>query len=254
MRNHELPEPPPVSRPENMDAAQRMVVAPHIAIDEAVLAVMRLRPPKLPAEAAPEHLAADLDKAATMFKRRGWISKPAKYHRTPPKLNDADVLQWSTHNGPLRHESMSFASEFDARSFEPGADRWPGNGRNDTVTVRLLRRPDSSAPWVVALHGFGMRSSRFDLNVLWANHLHHKLGYNVALPISPLHGPRRDPADGQLLSLDLTSMLHGITQAVAEFSPSLGKSVNLGAHVRTVPAPSSSRWTSSLSWKACTDR
>ena len=53
LRNHELPEPPPVSRPENMDAAQRMVVAPHIAIDEAVLAVMRLRPPKLPAEAAP---------------------------------------------------------------------------------------------------------------------------------------------------------------------------------------------------------
>ena len=36
---------------------------------------------------------------------------------------------------------------------------------------------------------------------------------------------------------------HGITQAVAEFSPSLGKSVNLGAHVRTVPAPDSYRST-----------
>ena len=159
-------------------------------------------------------ITADLDKAAAMFKRRGWISKPSKYHRTPPKLNDADVLHWSTHNGPLRHESMSFTSEFDARSFELGADRWPGNDRNHTVTVRLLRRPDSPAPWVVILHGFGMGSSRFDLNVLWANFLHHKLGYNVALPISPLHGPRRESADGQLLSLDLTSMLHGITQAV----------------------------------------
>jgi 4-aminobutyrate aminotransferase-like enzyme len=30
---------------------------------------------------------------------------------------------------------------------------------------------------------------------------------------------------------------HGITQSVSEFSPSLGKPVNLGAHVRTVPAP-----------------
>ncbi|MEP7457376.1 aspartate aminotransferase family protein [Phyllobacterium sp. SB3] len=30
---------------------------------------------------------------------------------------------------------------------------------------------------------------------------------------------------------------HGITEAVSEFSPSLGKPVNLGAHVRTVPAP-----------------
>lgn len=214
LRNDELPEPPMVSRPECMDINERMAVAPHIAIDEAVLAVMRLRQPKLPTEAAPERLAADLDKAAAMFKRRGWVSKPSKYHRTPPKLNDGDVLHWSTHNGPLRHESMSFTSEFDVRSFELGAGRWPGNDRNDTVTVRLLRRPDSPAPWVVILHGFGMGSSRFDLNVLWANYLHHKLGYNVALPISPLHGPRRESADGQLLSLDLTSMLHGITQAV----------------------------------------
>lgn len=34
---------------------------------------------------------------------------------------------------------------------------------------------------------------------------------------------------------------HGITQAVAEFSPSLGENVNLGAHVRTVSAPDSYR-------------
>jgi 4-aminobutyrate aminotransferase-like enzyme len=30
---------------------------------------------------------------------------------------------------------------------------------------------------------------------------------------------------------------HGITKTVSEFSPSLGRNVNLGAHVRTVPAP-----------------
>lgn len=34
---------------------------------------------------------------------------------------------------------------------------------------------------------------------------------------------------------------HGLTSAVAEFSPSLGESVTLGAHVRTVPAPDSYR-------------
>ncbi len=36
---------------------------------------------------------------------------------------------------------------------------------------------------------------------------------------------------------------HGVTQAVAEFSPSLGTGVPLGPHVRTVPAPD--RWRSS---------
>lgn len=34
---------------------------------------------------------------------------------------------------------------------------------------------------------------------------------------------------------------HGITQAVSEFSPSLGENVNLGVHVRAVPAPDSYR-------------
>lgn len=36
---------------------------------------------------------------------------------------------------------------------------------------------------------------------------------------------------------------HGLTSAVAEFSPSLGEAVTLGAHVRTVPAPDSYRHT-----------
>ncbi|MGX5720317.1 aspartate aminotransferase family protein [Shinella zoogloeoides] len=35
---------------------------------------------------------------------------------------------------------------------------------------------------------------------------------------------------------------HGLTGAVAEFSPSLGESVTLGPHVRTVPAPDSYRY------------
>ncbi|MDK3019862.1 aspartate aminotransferase family protein [Pseudodonghicola flavimaris] len=39
---------------------------------------------------------------------------------------------------------------------------------------------------------------------------------------------------------------HGITQAVSEFSPSLGENVDLGAHVRTVPAPDSYRVTEGL--------
>jgi len=39
---------------------------------------------------------------------------------------------------------------------------------------------------------------------------------------------------------------HGITQTVSEFSPSLGAHVDLGAHVRTVPAPDSYRITEGL--------
>ncbi|OBC00041.1 hypothetical protein A5784_21120 [Mycobacterium sp. 852013-50091_SCH5140682] len=109
---------------------------------------------------------------------------------------------------------MSFSSGFRPRAIEPGAARWPNNDRNDTVSVRVLRRSEPRAPWVICLHGFGMGASRLDLAVPWANYLHAELGFNVALPVSPLHGARKAAGDGQLLSLDLTGMLHGITQSV----------------------------------------
>ncbi|MFD1808321.1 hypothetical protein ACFSHQ_09890 [Gemmobacter lanyuensis] len=35
---------------------------------------------------------------------------------------------------------------------------------------------------------------------------------------------------------------HGVTLSVAEFSPSLGAGVPLGAHVRTVPPPDARRF------------
>ena len=67
---------------------------------------------------------------------------------------------------------------------------------------------------MVCLHGFGMGASRIDLTALWAKFLHRELGFNVAVPVLPLHGPRRSPDDGQLLALDLAVTLHGISQAI----------------------------------------
>jgi hypothetical protein len=202
------------TRSDCVNLTQRATIAPLIAIDEAVLAVMRHSRPKLPIEAAADRCAVDMARAAALFKQHGWLAKPATYHRTPPPLTESDVLQRRTHAWPLRHETMTFASEFQPRAIEPGAARWAANDRNDTVMVRVLRRNESTSPWVIGLHGFGGGASAFDLASLWATYLHSTLGFNVALPVSPLHGTRREASDGQLLSLDLTAMLHGITQAV----------------------------------------
>ncbi|OHU06727.1 alpha/beta hydrolase family protein [Mycobacterium syngnathidarum] len=193
---------------------RRLTLAPHIAIDEAVLAAMRTRRPKASPEAGAHRAAGEMAATAALFEERGWVAAPATYHRTPPPLRDSGLHELRTRTGPLRHEAMTFASEFTPRAVEPGAARRPGNACHDTVFVRLLRHRDPGAPWVVCLHGFGMGSSRFELVVLWATYLHSKLGFNVAVPVSPLHGPRRTEDDDQLLSLDLTGMLHGITQAL----------------------------------------
>lgn len=180
-------------------------------LDEAVLAVIRNRQPSTPLAA--NRTVAEMERAATLFGERGWLDAPAAYHRRPPPLHDADVSGPRAHSWPQRHETLTFASGFRPRDVEPGAGRWGHSNHNDTVLVRLLRHREP-APWVVCLHGFGMGASRFDLTVLWATTLHRRLGFNVAVPVLPLHGPRRSAEDGQLLSLDLAMTLHGISQAI----------------------------------------
>jgi dienelactone hydrolase len=59
-----------------------------------------------------------------------------------------------------------------------------------------------------------MGTSRFDVGLLWANHFHTALGFNVAVPVLPLHGPRKPEGGGELLSLDLGTTIHAITQAI----------------------------------------
>jgi pimeloyl-ACP methyl ester carboxylesterase len=88
------------------------------------------------------------------------------------------------------------------------------NTPNDTVLVRLLRHRQADRPWIVCLHGFGQGASRFDLTTLWANYFHATLGFNVAVPVLPFHGPRKPPGRDRLLSVDLVMTLHGLSQAI----------------------------------------
>jgi dienelactone hydrolase len=182
-------------------------------LDEAALAFVRTRQPK-----ALPHLAVrtalEVATASALLDDHGWSADPATYHRQPQCLTAHNVTATANHAWPRRHESAVFTSGFEPRSIEPAADRWRRGTHNDTVHVRLLRHRRAIRPWVVCIHGFGMGASRFDLTLLWANHFHSALGFNVALPVLPFHGPRRSPGADRLLSLDLAMTLHGITQAI----------------------------------------
>jgi dienelactone hydrolase len=169
-----------------------------------------------------EHTASEIAMASALFDEQGWSSSPATYHRRPPLLLDSEVTKRRAHSWPRFHESITFGSGFRPRNIEPGANRWVGNTCNDTVLVRLLRHPKIERPWVVCLHGLGQGASRVDLTTLWANYFHAALGFNVAVPVLPFHGPRRSPDSGQLLSMDLAMTLHGISQAIWDVRRLLG--------------------------------
>ncbi|WP_245557046.1 alpha/beta fold hydrolase [Jongsikchunia kroppenstedtii] len=204
-----------------LTAMQRFRLAPQIALDDTVLAIMRWFPAKLPDEATPERLAAEMAEAAALFQEQGWLADPVSYHRTPPPLTDDELVGWRKRPGLWGHETVAFESGFAPRPIEPGVNRWRNDKYNATVPLRVLRG-DPNAPWVVCLHGFGMGSSRQDLSALRATVMHKKLGLNVVLPTSPLHGSRNAKGDGQLLTLDLSAMLHGVTQAVWEIRRIIG--------------------------------
>jgi hypothetical protein len=85
------------------------------------------------------------------------------------------------------------------------------------------------------VHGATMGSPRSDMRIFRAGWVHHKLGLNVAMPILPLHGPRRT-FSGHFPSEHVLNNLHGVLQGVADvrrtiaWLRSLGGSQRVGAH------------------------
>ena len=185
-----------------------------VAMDEALLAVA-MTPTRFPRRADYLRVGAELAEASELYDRRGWLAEPAAYHRSPPALSDGEVRierGWAT---GLSYERVLFDSGFDPLPGEPGGDRWRSYQQNRQACATVLRHA-GDAPWVVAVHGFCMGYPFMDFVGLQAGALHRDLGCNVALPVLPLHGPRKvTRISGEpFLSFDLMNTVHGLAQSV----------------------------------------
>ncbi|MEJ7831694.1 MAG: hypothetical protein WKF79_02175 [Nocardioides sp.] len=81
--------------------------------------------------------------------------------------------------------------EFESRPDLPASLMAAGYRRVEVAHARILRHPGEPRPWVVWVHG-AEQGRLDDLVAFRAKHLHQELGLNVALPVLPQHGPRRD--------------------------------------------------------------
>jgi hypothetical protein len=220
-------------------------LAAGVAMDEALLA-MAMTPNRFPRRADFARVSAELADARRLFSRRGWIARPASYHRTPPPLTAKDVetsrgmgaSAWATSGSPTT------ASSRRAPASPAASGGWP---TNPTVGPRLPLSVTAGEPrpWVVCVHGFCMGYPFMDFMGLHTAKLHRELGLNVALPVLPLHGPRKVTlVSGEpFLSFDMMNTVHGLTQAVwdirrlvswirAQGATSIGLyGVSLGAYV-----------------------
>lgn len=89
--------------------------------------------------------------------------------------------------GLLSYERMSY--DHDPRLVSPlAAEGHDGPTRAEVV---LFRHDDGPRPWLVWVHGAG-QGGMSDIMVARVGRIHRELGFNVALPVQPGHGPRRD--------------------------------------------------------------
>ncbi|MGO8870081.1 MAG: alpha/beta hydrolase family protein [Acidimicrobiales bacterium] len=222
-------------------------LAAQVALDEVLLAVA-MTPNRFPLRADYHRVSEELATARKMFRRRGWIAQPTKYHRTPPGLDDGDVTRSRGSSLGTKYERITFDSRFTPRTGEPGGERWVAFRPNHTAAATILQHPGEPRPWVVGIHGFCMGFPVTDYHGLHVDLLHKELGFNVAMPVLPLHGSRRvTRISGEpFLSFELMNAVHGITQSIWDIrrlitwirgqgAPSVSVyGVSLGAYVASV--------------------
>ena len=80
----------------------------------------------------------------------------------------------------------------------------------------LRRRPDAGRRWLICVPGYGMGAPLVDLTAFDAARLGRELGINVAVPVLPLHGPRRTGwiSGDSFFAGDCLDTMHAQAQAV----------------------------------------
>jgi hypothetical protein len=113
-----------------------------------------------------------------------------------------------------------------------------------------MRHTGPNRSWIVCVPGYRMGHPAIDFAGFRARWLYRELGLNVAIPVMPLHGPRRVGRRGGdgYLSGDFLDTIHAQTQAVwdirrliawlrAEGAPGLGiQGVSLGGYTAALLA------------------
>lgn len=159
-------------------------------------------------------MTRELRDALELFGERGWIEHPERYHRDPPPLEMASIDERRSPWLDYRH--LRFESGFEPHAGEPGRERWLGYAANRTAHARLLKHPGRMRPWLVCIPGYRMGHTMVDFAGFRVRWLHRVLGLNVAIPVMPLHGPRRVGRRGGdgFFTGDWIDTIHAQAQAV----------------------------------------
>jgi hypothetical protein len=222
-----------------------LAVSSKVALDEIFFASELVSASIVPREVR-HRLASEVDEAVALFRARGWLDEPASYHLSPPPLEVASIQEERSAALPYRH--LQYDSGYEPHPGEPGRDRWLNYEPNRTAHAWLLKHPGRMRPWLVCVPGYRMGHPMVDFMAFRVRWLHQTLGVNVAVPLLPLHGPRRTGRRGGdgFLSGDFIDTLHAQTQAVWDIRRLVGWLRELGAPAIGVHGVSLGGYTAAL--------
>ena len=159
-------------------------------------------------------IARELEAAYRLFSSRGWVERPQTYHELPPPLREARMVE--SRSRGRRYLAMSFESGYTPHAHEPGAQRWSSYAANHTAHAWVVRHSRGRRPWLVCIHGYGMGYPMLDFGAFPVRWLHEELGFNLVLPVLPLHGPRKigRMSGERFLDSDPLDTIHAEAQAM----------------------------------------
>lgn len=185
-----------------------------VVADEAACLFRRVRMPQLSA-ATWQRIAGEVRDAEAYYASAGWLEHPARYHHKPPAPEEAKLSRRKTRW--LTFEHLQFESGYAPPGDEPGAARWLDYAPCRTAHAWILRQPRGEAlPWLICIPGYSMGAPWIDCGAFQTMKIGADLGLNVAIPVLPLHGPRRTgwmSGDGYF-SGDCLDTVHAQAQAV----------------------------------------
>lgn len=184
-----------------------------VALDEAILGYFMVSA-RLPRNDDADRIVDEMERALDLVERKGWDKKPQKYHVAPPAF--AKPLQSSARFMGFDFSKLSVASEFEAYGAVPGSSRYMSYGQNQNAHAWMLEHPGGPRPWILAIHGYRMGFPLLDLGLYSPRWFYERLGYNLLVPVLPLHGPRRiglQSGDGYFDG-EILDLLHAQTQCL----------------------------------------
>lgn len=190
------------------------------ALDEAVLAYF-LSAARIPGGSQVERDLDELEQLERLAEREGWLAEPASFHASPPPA-EPEIRARRAARRDFLH--LRFDSGYRPHPGLPGAQRWLGHAANRRAHAWVFRHEGAPRPWVLGIHGYRMGMPWLDFSLFDIDVLHHRLGFNVVLPVLPLHGPRchHRLSGSDFLDGPMADLLHAEAQALWDLRRVLG--------------------------------